>query len=210
MEKNIPFTEFDLNAPGYDAWFERHKDLYEQELAALKEAIRDRNGGVDIGAGTGRFTKALGMAVAVEPSVAMARLAIDRGIPVINSEAEQLPFHDGSFPVALMVTTDCFLKDVPKAFREVYRILQKDGIFVMGMIDRESELGKSYEARKSSRPWYAAAHFHTVAEITGILQQSGFRNFTYWQTLLPGNRAGTNPLPGYGEGSFVVIRTQKN
>lgn len=210
MGKADSYSAFDQGAVEYDNWFERHSDLYERELATLRKALSGLSGGLDIGAGTGRFTKVLGMTVAVEPSEAMARLAIDRGITVIKSAAEAMPFHDASFPVAMMVTTVCFLKDIPRAFREVHRILQAGGVFIIGLIDKDSPLGKSYEAQKLTNPWYADAHFHSTSDISNLLYQAGFEGLEYWQTLLPSGVVAEDPMPGYGQGSFIVIRAKKS
>lgn len=51
--------------------------------------------------------------------------------------------------------------------------------------------------------WYKDAHFHSVNEITDQLQQTGFTNFEYWQTLFTDKEELTEALPGFG------IRSQK-
>ena len=209
MPERNPIQVFDQNALAYDAWFDRHLDLFEKELAALRKAVPENTPGVDIGAGTGRFTRALGVPLAVEPSAAMSAIALFRDIPVVRAEAAQMPFHDASFHYALMVTTVCFLPDIPAAFGEVHRILQPGGYFIIGLVDRNSPLGKSYEAQKAGNPWYRDAHFHSVPEITGLLGNSGFGQFEYWQTLFAQDAPGMDPRQGFGEGSFVVIRCQK-
>jgi len=48
-----------------------------------------------------------------------------------------------------MVTTVCFLSDIPKAFSEVHRILKPEGETIIGIIDKNSVLGKKYEMEKS-------------------------------------------------------------
>lgn len=121
--------------------------------------------------------------VGVEPAHAMAQMAIARGITVINSKAEELPFHSLSFDYAVMITTDCFLDNLSKAFTEAHRIIKKNGFFIVAMIDKDGELGKQYEAKKTTSIWYKDAHFHSAHEITDLLQQAGFKNFEYWQTL---------------------------
>jgi hypothetical protein len=77
------------------------------------------------------------------------------------------------------------------------------------MIDKESEIGKKYEAKKTVSLWYKGAHFHSVNEITDLMQQAGFTAFEYWQTLFGNKEELTEPLPGFGKGSFVAIRSQK-
>jgi ubiquinone/menaquinone biosynthesis C-methylase UbiE len=174
----------------------------------LKKAIPDGIG-IEIGVGTGRFAEVLKIPVGVEPAHAMAQMAIARGITVINSKAEKLPFHSLSFDYAVMITTDCFLDNISKAFTEAHCIIKKNGFFIVAMIDKDSELGKQYEAKKTTSIWYKDAHFHSVHEITDQLQQAGFTNFEYWQTLFTNKEELTNPLPGFGKGGFVVIRSQK-
>jgi ubiquinone/menaquinone biosynthesis C-methylase UbiE len=209
METQNNPSIFDSSAADYDSWFDRHSNIFENELAVIRKLIPENGKGIEIGAGTGRFSKALGISIGIEPSHAMAQMAIARGISVINAKAEALPFHSLSFDFALMVTTVCFLNDIPKAFNEAHRILKKNGSFILGMIDKESELGKKYEAQKATNPWYKDAHFHAVKEITELLEQSGFTQFEYWQTLFISIEQTETPEPGYGKGSFVVIRAQK-
>jgi hypothetical protein len=48
-----------------------------------------------------------------------------------------------------------------------------------------------------------------VHEISDQLQQAGFTNFEYWQTLVTNKEELAEPLPGFGKGGFVVIRSHK-
>ena len=200
---------FDHAALAYDDWFNRHVMLFRNEQKAIAAAIPTTGLGIEIGAGTGRFTQALGISMGVEPAAAMARLALNRGVPVINALATSLPIHDESFNYAVMITTVCFLDDIPKAFAEVNRILKNKGYFIVAIIDKESQLGKLYEEKKASSPWYKDAHFHSVGEITTLMAKAGFTEFTYWQTLFTNKEIIEEPVPGFGEGSFVIIRAKK-
>lgn len=207
MEEINPAV-FDSNAVDYDNWFDRHPGIFQNECKALKKAIPDGIG-IEIGVGTGRFAELLKIPVGVEPAHAMAQMAIARGITVINAKGEELPFHSLSFDYAIMITTDCFLDNIVKAFAEAHRIIKKNGFFVVAMIDKDSELGKQYEAKKTISIWYKDAHFHSVHEITDQLQEAGFTSFEYWQTLFTNKEELTDTLPGFGKGGFVVIRSQK-
>jgi ubiquinone/menaquinone biosynthesis C-methylase UbiE len=202
-------TIFDSSALEYDNWFSDHPELFQNECGALLKAIPGTGAGIEIGAGTGRFAAALKIPAGVEPSHAMAQIAIARGILVINAKAEELPFHRQSFDFSVMITTDCFLDNIAKAFAEAHRIIKKNGHFIVAMIDKDSELGRKYESMKATNPWYRDAHFHSVPEITDLLQQADFTGFEYWQTLFTSKEELTDPLPGFGKGSFVVIRSQK-
>jgi len=209
MAKTEPF---DKNYRRYDRWFEKNEALYESEIAAVKELLSGQGYGIEIGVGTGRFAKPLGIRVGVEPSIRMGQIARSRGIDVVGGVAEALPFGDCSFDFALMVTTVCFVDDADRAFREVHRVLKPDGCFLNGLIDAESSLGRLYAQKRALNPFYAQATFYSVRNMFSKLEKAGFGDFTCRQTVF-------RPLQdmnkiqiaktGYGEGSFVVIRALK-
>ena len=204
-------TAFDQNTLEYDQWFENHSSVYQSEILVLQQAIPQHKIGIEIGVGTGRFAKPLNIKFGVEPSENMAKVAEQRGITVYKASAERMPIDNATFDFVLMVTTVCFLSDLQKAFSEVYRILKPNGEIILAIIDKNSELGKKYEKEKSSNKFYSDAHFHSTEELIVLLQQSHFQNFQYWQTLtsLKENEI-EKPEKGYGQGSFVVIKAQKN
>ncbi len=203
-------TAFDQYALEYDEWFDRHANMYQSELLALKEAIPKNKTGIEIGAGTGRFAQPLNIKCGVEPSAEMAQIAKQRGVKIISAFAEALPIDDQSYDFATMVTTVCFLENIPKAFSEVYRILKPKGEFIIGLIDRNSALGRKYEQQKGENKFYKDAHFHSTEEITELLKQSGFKSFAYWQTLEEADKNKVeSPKTGYGVGSFVIIKANK-
>lgn len=204
-EGSLTFNE---NTLEYDQWFDEHSTVYQSEIDAIQKAIPKNKMGIEIGIGTGRFAEPLSIKYGVEPSENMARVAEQRGITVYRAYAEKLPVGNATFDFALLVTTVCFLSDIPKAFSEIYRILKPQGEIIIAIIDKNSELGRKYEMNKSTNKFYKEAHFHSTEELTELLKQSGFQNFQYWQTLT-GNSEMENPIKGYGKGSFVVIKANK-
>ncbi len=201
---------FEDNALEYDEWYERHSTIYQSEIAALRKAIPANKKGIEIGTGTGRFSTPFSIAIGVEPSANMAKLAEEKGITVINAVAENLPFHNESFDFVLMVTTVCFLSDIPKAFNEAFRILKDQGKIILGIIDKNSALGKEYERMKNENKYFVNAHFHSTEEITALLKGEGFIKFDYWQTLINLQKNSVEePQHNYGKGSFVVIQATK-
>jgi len=191
----------------YEAWFEVHRQEYEAELAAVRACLPDRGRGLEVGVGTGRFAAPLGVGFGVEPARAMARKAHRRGIRTVLGTAEALPFGDGTFDYLLMVTTICFLNDPVKALHEARRVLRRPGRLILGFVDRESSLGRRYEQGKDASPFYSVAVFYTPAEVTSLLQQTGFRVREWKQTLLSSKEAGS-VVPGVGEGGFVVCSAE--
>jgi len=204
---------FNTHSERYDHWFEDHPAVYESELAAVRAALPDSSGhGMEIGIGTGRFAVPLGIKVGVEPADAMRQAAIARGLDVLEGTGEVLPFKNGIFDFALMVTTICFLDDPPRAFDEAFRVLKPGGLMIVGFVDRESPIGKAYESRKGESLFYREAHFFTVNDVVSIMKNAGFDNFSFYQTLFhPLNEVEeTEPVKkGHGEGSFVVITAQR-
>jgi SAM-dependent methyltransferase len=211
----IELEAFDNFALEYDRWFENHEIEYEQELKAIRKFLPKAGKGVEIGAGTGRFSEPLRVSLGIEPSKAMRDIAISRGVNMVAGTAESVPVEDGLYDYALLVTTICFLDAPEIAFREVYRILKGGGSIIVGLIDRDSKLGRKYEEKKSKSKskFYKDASFHSVKEVQNDLKKAGFSNIEYVQAILPDDIC-ENYEPevkqGYGEGSFVVLRAQKH
>ena len=167
---------------------------------------------MEIGIGTGRFAEPLGIKIGVEPSKRMGEIAQNRGIQVLDGTAEELPFDDSLFDFVLMVTTVCFVDDINKALLEAHRVLSDGGFLIIGFIDRNSTMGKIYADRQNENVFYKEATFFSTEELVEIIDCSGFTDLTFNQTIFKTLTEITKdePVkPGYGEGSFVVIRSKK-
>jgi len=209
----MPKTDaFDAHADRYESWFDRHPAAYESELRAVRELWPAEADGIEIGVGAGHFGWPLGIKMGIEPSDAMRKAAARRGIQAENGIAERLPFPDGRFDAALMVTTLCFVDDPGKAVREMFRILRPGGCGVIGFVDRESVLGREYERRRESSVFYADARFFSAREVRALLTTAGFIGLACRQTLFghPDQMEEPDPVKcGLGDGAFVVIRGRK-
>src|SRR3990172_3572430 len=139
---------FNKYAQEYDEWFETHNWVCNSELEAVRKLIHETGTGIEIGVGTGRFSIPFGIKVGIEHTNAMAEISRNRGICVIEAKAEALPFKDNSFGFALMVTTLCFLENPLQALKETKRIIKPSGKIIIGMLDKDSPLGRLYEEKK--------------------------------------------------------------
>jgi ubiquinone/menaquinone biosynthesis C-methylase UbiE len=204
---------FEASAQEYDAWFDRHRLVYESEIQALKRFISSGGTGLEIGVGTGRFAVPLGIAVGVEPAEAMAVMAQKRGLKVYRAMAEALPFRRGSFDLVVMVTVICFLRNPFLSLTEATRVLKPGGRILIGLIDRDSPLGRSYEAHKQESPFYRQAKFYSISQVLEWLDRLKYRKIEICQTLFGDLSDITHLEPvreGHGDGGFVVIAAQKN
>ncbi len=210
MSPNI--EPFEKLSEHYDRWFEEHSGVYAEELKAIEKLLPQFEKGVEIGVGTGRFAKPLGLKIGVEPSEKMARIAKERGVEVVSGRAEALPFDDESFDFVLMVTTICFMDDAKKAMEEIYRILRPGGHVIVGFVDKDTPLGRLYQKNREESRFYKNARFFSTEEVLSLLEQSGFHDCKAVQTLfgedLSDMQGGVRP--GYSKGAFVAIRCKKD
>jgi SAM-dependent methyltransferase len=204
---------FDNYSEEYDEWFDVHPWVYKSELEALRKLLPQNGQGVEIGAGTGRFSIPFGITVGVEPSKAMADIARSRGMTIYDAKAEHMPFNDNAFDFAFMVTAICFLDDPLQSFREIKRILRPSGRVIIGMLDKDSPLGKLYEAKKNESKYFKYANFYSIHQVLKWLKISGYGDIHILQTIFqkPGEITALEPVrPGHGEGLFVALSAQKN
>lgn len=198
---------FDQKSNEYDQWFDKHPVLFESELKALSKVVPYNKYGLEIGIGIGRFADECAIDRGIDPSENMARIAEKRGTKTLIAKAENMPFFSRTFDFAVMITTVCFLDDILKSFKETGRILKPNGEFIIGMIDKNSSLGQHYLQNKENKPFYKHARFFSVTEITEYLEEAGFGNFEYWQTLITASEEEPeDPKQGFGEGGFVVVK----
>lgn len=206
MAKTEPFDKY---LDEYENWFKEHHYVYESEVEAVHHFIPFKKKGIEIGIGTGRFAIPFKIREGVEPSASMRNYSLLLGLTVYNGTAENLPLEDRTYDFALMVTTICFVDNVEKAFREVRRILKPGGSFIIGLVDKNSPLGKSYEEMKEQNKFYRFATFYSVEDVTKLLVENKFQNIETIQTVF-GELSGIRNIQlfkkGYGEGGFVVIK----
>ena len=86
-------------------------------------------------------------------------------------------------------------------------MLRPGGRLVIGFIDRESALGRTYLARQHESVFYREATFLSAGEVGKLLAAAGFTVDGWGQTLsrpLAETREIEPVRPGRGQGAFVV------
>jgi len=201
---------FDKHYKKYDAWYDKHKFAFLSELEAIRKVLPRNKKGLEIGVGTGRFASRLGIKYGVDPSENMLKIAQKRGIDVHRAQGERLPFDSSFLEYIAIIITLCFVKDPIEVLIEAKRVLKKRGKIIIGIIDKDSFLGRFYQGEKSL--FYRQAHFFGVKEVTNLLKMSGFGRITYYQTIykFPDKMNSVEkPKKGFGKGGFVVISAKK-
>jgi ubiquinone/menaquinone biosynthesis C-methylase UbiE len=208
--KTEPFESY---ATEYDEWFDQYPFVFKSEVEALREMLpAGESHGIEIGLGTGRFSEALGIKEGIEPSAAMRSMAMNRGIEVMNAVAEKLPYKDLHFDFVLIASSISYFSDIQLAFQEAARVLKPGGSIIIGFIERNSLIGKEYELRRQKSKFYKQATFYSRGKLVEELKKAGFINPLFLQTLFktPDEIKEFEPAqPGYGDGSFIVIKASK-
>lgn len=174
QSQNNPFESL---ANQYDKWFDspRGREIFSLEVACLQQLIGNLEGRwLEVGVGTGRFAKALGIKEGIDPAQAVLKIAADRGIKVNLARAEDIPYPAETFDGLLMVVTICFLDNPAEALEECYRILRRQGRLIIGLVPADSPWGRFYaEKGRENHPFYSVAKFYTSQEVIELANKAG-------------------------------------
>ncbi|MBN2482153.1 MAG: class I SAM-dependent methyltransferase [Bacteroidales bacterium] len=209
MAKTAPFDHY---LDKYEQWFHNRHYVFMSELEAIRMVLPSEGRGIEVGVGSGIFAAALGITEGCDPSVTMLAKARERGINAVEGIAENLPYMDESIDFVLMVTTICFVDDAQKSFEEIKRVLKPGGKAIVGFVDKNSPVGKTYLRHKEESIFYKDAEFFSTEDIYHFLWYNNFKIDQTCQTVF-GSLDEVNeiqqPEKGSGKGSFVVIRAIK-
>lgn len=204
---------FKTHSAEYDAWYDKYPYVFESEVEAVRDALPEGNiRGIEVGLGTGRFAEALGIKDGVEPIFEMRNIAYKRGIDVMDAIAERLPYKDLQFDFVLMVNCIYYFQSIQFAFKEAHRVLKRDGTLIIGFVEKNSIIGKSYKLKKQDSTFYKNANFYSTEKVTEEIKAAGFNRLEFSQTLfknLDDIKEFEPAKPGVGEGSFIVIKAIK-
>lgn len=205
---------FDSLAERYDAWFEdKGKGIFELEVRAIRRITSDLpRPWFEIGVGSGRFARALGIPWGIEPSTKLADMARARGIKVIEGVGENLPIPRNLLGTVFLIVTLCFVQDPEKVLSEASRVLKDRGYLVVGVVPAEFPWGRHYqELGRKGHPFYSHARFFVCRDIMSLLKEHGFNLTAKVSTLFspPGEELSPEILEGYHpDAGFVVLSAQ--
>ena len=164
----------------YDAWYATQRGAWigkeEYRLIAALLAIRPSETLLDVGCGTGYFTRrfatdaADGNVVGADIDPDMLRFAgghSAHSIGFVAADARKLPFCDRSFDLVVSVTALCFIREEQQALCEMLRVARRR--VVLGLLNRHSLLYLA-KGRCGGRGGYRGASWHTPAEALRLFE----------------------------------------
>jgi SAM-dependent methyltransferase len=209
-------SPFDKLAREYDDWFDKEgKLIFADEVWAFEYLLPYLpEPWLEIGVGSGRFAKALGIETGIDPSTKLVELARKRGINAFLGRGEQELFEEASFGTVFLIVTLCFLDSPLDVLQEANRILRTDGKVVLGLVLKESSWGHFYQMKKAQgHRFYGHAKFYTFQEVVKLLNQAGFTVERVASTLFqrPGEvRHTEEPKLGYyPDAGFSIMMAGK-
>lgn len=141
---------------------------------------------LDVGSGPGRDALILQQAglevTCLDASSAMVEITKQKGLASVLADFSAIPFPDETFAGVWAYTS---LLHVPKAevgksLQEIRRVLKKDGVLGVGLIEGETE--GYVESAPMNLPRYFA--YYTKEEIEKFLKEHGFTTF-FFETFKP-------------------------
>jgi SAM-dependent methyltransferase len=152
--------------------YSRQADRYDETRSAspsamrvLREALEGAPGRrlADIGGGTGNYALALRREgwepVVVDRSAEMLAHAAAKGLETVLADAQHLPFGDGSFDAATMISMLHHVEDRGAALSEAQRVLKSQGRLVLkGFTGEDAATLWVLDYFPSSRVWMAETH----------------------------------------------------
>jgi SAM-dependent methyltransferase len=170
-------SPFDTMASKYDAWFEGEgKLIFAIEVEAFWKFLPSLpQPWLEVGVGSGRFAKVLGIEIGIDPSPNLLKMARGRGINVSLGKGEERFFDKETFGTVFLITTLCFVDSPPAVLKQAYRVLKPKGKLVLGLVLRGSPWGQFYMSKKKKgHHFYGHANFYSHDETVKLLKQTGF------------------------------------
>ncbi len=175
-----------MNPADYDAWYAtaRGRWIGETEYALAARALAARPGDslLDVGCGTGWFTRRAAadgfFATGLDPNpdwLGYARAHSSPALSWVEGDARDLPFADASFDHVLSIAALCFVDDERQAVAEAVRVARHR--FAIGWLNRASLLYWQ-KGRHGGSGAYRGARWHNTREVRALFSGLPVQNLT--------------------------------
>jgi len=181
---NTKGTVFSGSSDAYDRFMGRYSTPLAARFADFA-GVGSPQRALDVGAGTGALTDELARRLgqenvaAAEPSPDYAATLRARfpQLDVREAPAEELPWEDGSFDVALAQLVVVFLNDAPRAVRELARVTRSGGVVAtcMWVVEGVEMINALNEIRRRLSPDRASitTDYRDEASLRRLFEQAG-------------------------------------
>ncbi len=228
---------FDEYAEEYDSWFLSNREVLDSEARLVAHTLKGCKNILSVGCGSGLFEKILaneyGIVIThgIDPSPGMAAIARNRGLDVREATAEEADYGHEVFDAVLFNGSPSYITDLKGVVKKVYEALPQGGRIVLIDVPKESSYGLLYNLAKAVGTWdhpllegtfppspypiefVNVANWRTTGEKIATLQEAGFKNLEYMQTLtrhpLYSNSKSEEPVEGYDKGDYVAVTGYK-
>ncbi len=201
----------------YEAYYQtkyKRADILERKLLKkLLEQIGDAQKLLEVGCGTGHFTRwmeTLGIeCCGLDLSHLMLRQARKLWVhgPLAQGESSHLPFKTKAFDVVAFIACLEYMPDIVAVFREAARVARK-GI-IIGLMNKWSPptLRRIVQVKMGKNPYYENAKFYSISDIKRILRDTYGDRYAiiYWTTTVFGRIFGNMESALLPFGSFLGI-----
>ena len=201
------FEGFDAYASEYDSWFIENSNVLESEVRLVASCLKNAGDVLSIGCGSGLFEKILAdkygiyIRKGIEPAAAMAEIARKRGMEVVVGTGENAEYGIGEYDTVLFNGCPCYMQNLGVALRKAYDALRPGGRVVVIDVPKESAYGLIYNLALAVGTWehpllegcaplmpytiefVKQANWRTTAEKIAAIEDAGFANLTFAQTL---------------------------
>jgi len=209
-----------MDAASYDQWYEtpRGRWIGQREAALVLENLQPRPGEslLDVGCGTGFFTRTLarsvdGQLVGIDIDPERVEFARGRNLGGASYEvadARSLPYENARFDLVVSIATLCFIEDEAAAVREIIRVARRR--FVIGLLNRRSLLWLQKGSNGGSGG-YRGAHWHTVGEARHLFDDLPVQGLRISMAIhIPGGGPFARFVehvfpPSFPGGAFIVV-----
>lgn len=206
----------------YEAWYATQRGAWigEEEYRLISSLLAPRSNEtlLDVGCGTGYFTRRFATDAAIKNAIGadidpdMLRFAAGhsaQSIGFVAADAHQLPFRDKSFDLVVSITSLCFIREEQQALREMLRVARRR--VVLGLLNRHSLLYFA-KGRRGGRGSYHGARWHTPAEVLHLFDAMPAHNAKLASAIMmPGGKYWSRRLEPLlrrwlpGCGAFIAV-----
>jgi SAM-dependent methyltransferase len=168
----------------YDAWYRTPRGAWigEIEYGLLRRLLQPLPGAtvLDVGCGTGYFTRRLGSdgveVAGVDSDDELIRYAQSHSAGrerYLVADARHLPMPNRHFDYCVAITSLCFIREQEQAVAEMVRVTRRR--LAIGLLNRHSLLywQKGWHAGLGA---YRGARWHSAREASQLLDRFGMRN----------------------------------